>query len=85
MIHDCIYQFLRIFYHSRFKPQELEMTATQLLAPVLDLILTIPLIIRLYQEFSQFLNATKRKVQSKPEINEKSMMSIAISVRGSLT
>ena len=30
MIHDCIYQFLRIFYHSRFKPQQLEMTGTRL-------------------------------------------------------
>ena len=69
MIHDCIYQFLRIFYHSRFKPQQLEMTATQLLAPVLDLILTLPLIIRLFQEFSRFSNATKMRVQSKPEIN----------------
>ena len=34
MIHGCIYQFLRIFYHSRFKPQQLKMTAAQLLAPV---------------------------------------------------
>ena len=69
MIHDCIYQFLRIFYHSRFKPQQLEMTATQLLAPVLDLILTLPLVMRLLQEFSRFSNATKMRVQSKPEIN----------------
>ena len=70
MIHDCIYQFLRIFYHSRFKPQQLEMTATQLLAPALDFILTLPLVTRLFQEFSRFSNATKMKVQSKPEINE---------------
>ena len=70
MIHDCIYQFLRIFYHSRFKPQQLEMTATQLLAPVLDLILTLPLVMRLLQEFYRFSKATKMRVQSKPEINE---------------
>ena len=70
MIHDCIYQFLRIFYHSRFKPQQLEMTATQFLAPVLDLIFTLPLVIRLFQEFARFSNATRLKVQSKPEINE---------------
>ena len=70
MIHDCIYQFLRIFYHSRFKPQQLEMTATQLLAPVLDIILTLPLVMRLFQERNRFSNATKMKVQSKPEINE---------------
>ena len=69
IIHDCIYQFLRIFYHSRFKPQQLEMTATQLLAPVLDLILTLPLVMRLLQEFSRFSNATKMRVQSKPEMN----------------
>ena len=70
MIHDCIYQFLRIFYHSRFKPQQLEMTATQFIAPVLDLVLTLPLIIRLFQEFSRFSNETKMRVQSKPEIKE---------------
>ena len=70
MIHDCIYQFLRIFYHSRFKPQQLEMTATQFLAPVLDLVFTLPLVIRLFQEFARFSNATRLKVQSKPEINE---------------
>ena len=70
MIHDCIYQFLRIFYHSRFKPQQLEMTATQLLAPILDLILTLPLVMRLFQEFTRFSNATKMRVQSKLEINE---------------
>ena len=70
MIHDCIHQFLRIFYHSRFKPQQLEMTATQLLAPILDLILTLPLVMRLFQEFARFSNATKMRVQSKPEINE---------------
>ena len=70
MIHDCIYQFLRIFYHSRFKPQQLEMTVTQLLAPVLDIILTLPLVMRLFQEVTRFSNATKMKVQSKPEINE---------------
>ena len=70
MIHDCIYQFLRIFYHSRFKPQQLEMTATQLIAPVLDLVLTLPAVLRLFQEFSLFSNATKMRVQSKPEINE---------------
>ena len=70
MIHDCIYQFLRIFYHSRFKPQQLEMTVTQLLAPVLDIILTLPLVMRLFHEVTRFSNATKMKVQSKPEINE---------------
>ena len=70
MIHDCIYQFLRIFYHSRFKPQQLEMTVTQFIAPVLDLVLTIPPVVRLLQEFSRFSNATKLRVQSKPEIKE---------------
>jgi len=69
MIHDCIYQFLRIFFHSRFKPQQLEMTATQLLAPVLDFVSTLPLIMRLIKEFSQFAKATKMRVQTKPEIN----------------
>ena len=74
MIHDCIYQFLRLFYHSRFKPQQLEMTTTQFVAPVLDLILVIPLILRLFKDFSRFSNATKMKIQSKPEINRQQLM-----------
>ena len=69
MIHDCIYQFLRLFYHSRFKPQQLEMTLTQLSAPVLDLVLVLPLILRLYKGFSIFSNARKLKIKSKSEIN----------------
>ena len=69
MIHDCIYQFLRLFYHSRFKPQQLEMTTTQFLVPVFDLVLVLPLIMRLFKDFSRFSNATKMKIQSKPEIN----------------
>ena len=69
MVHDCIYQFLRIFYHSRFKPQQLEMTATQLLAPIFDLILVLTLILRLLKDFSRFSNETKLRIQSKPEIN----------------
>ena len=70
MLHDCIYQFLRLFYHSRFKPQQLEMTLSQLSAPFLDLILVLPLIFRLYQDLSRFSNETKLRVQSKPEIKE---------------
>ena len=72
MIHDCIYQFLRLFYHSRFKPQQLEMTLSQLSAPALDLILVVPLILRLFKDFSRFSNETKMRLQSKPEINRKS-------------
>ena len=68
MIHDCIYQFLRLFYHSRFKPQQLEMTWSQLSAPALDLILVVPLILRLLKDFSRFSNETKMRLQSKPGI-----------------
>ena len=90
MIHDCIYQFLRLFYHSRFKPQQLEMTMTQFLVPVFDLVLVLPLIIQLFKDFSRFSNATKMTIQSKPEINGfqcKSFMTKAqlTPVRGSLT
>ena len=76
MIHDCIYQFLRIFYHSRFKPQQLEMTTTQLLVPVFDLVLVLPLISRLFKDFSRFSKATKMKIQSKPEIKGQLLMSL---------
>ena len=72
MIHDCIYQFIRLFYHSRFKPQQLEMTLSQLSAPVLDLVLVLPLILRRYKDFSRFSNETKLRVQSKQEITEQS-------------
>ena len=78
MIHDCIYQFLRLFYHSRFKPQQLEMTTTQFLVPVFDLVLVLPLIMRLFKDFSRFSNATKMKIQSKPEINEQPLISVHV-------
>ena len=80
MIHDCIYQFLRIFYHSRFKPQQLEMTTTQFLVPVFDLILSLPLVMRLFKDFSRFSKATKMKIKSKPEINGQSLMSFCVLV-----
>jgi len=38
VMHDVIYQFLRIFYHSRFKPDNLQMTLTQWAMPIADLI-----------------------------------------------
>ena len=76
MIHDCIYQFLRLFYHSRFKPQQLEMTLSQLLAPALDLVLVIPLILRLFKDFSRLSNKTKTRNQFKPEINQKLIIKI---------
>ena len=86
MIHDCIYQFLRLFYHSRFKPQQLQMTLSQLSAPVLDLVLVLPLILRLYKDLLRFSNETKLRVQSKPEITEPSPIwqNSVDPVRGSL-
>ena len=38
VMHDVIYQFLRIFYHSRFKPDNLQMTLAQWAMPITDLI-----------------------------------------------
>ena len=38
VFHDAIYQFIRIFYHSRFKPDNLQMTLVQWAMPVVDLI-----------------------------------------------
>ena len=38
VFHDAIYQFLRIFYHSRFKPDNLQMTLAQWAMPIVDLI-----------------------------------------------
>ena len=69
MLHDCIYQFLRLFYHSRFKPTQLEMTWAQFATPVIDVVLVIPLILRLVQDSSGFKNEAKMRLQSKPGIN----------------
>ena len=38
VFHDAIYQFIRIFYHSRFKPDNLQMTLVQWAMPVVDII-----------------------------------------------
>ena len=37
VFHDAVYQFLRIFYHSRFKPDNLQMTLVQWSMPIVDL------------------------------------------------
>ena len=68
ILHDCIYQFIRIFYHSRFKPQQLEMTLTQLATPMIDVILVVPLIIKLAQNIAGFTNDAKMRMKSKPGI-----------------
>ena len=69
MLHDCIYQFLRLFYHSRFKPPQLDMTMSQLATPVIDLVLVLPLILRLVQDFWRLSNDTKMKRKSKTGTN----------------
>ena len=69
MLHDCIYQFLRLFYHSRFKPTQLEMTWAQFATPVIDVVLVLPLILKLVQNISEFTNEAKMRLQSKLGIN----------------
>ena len=69
MLHDCIYQFLRLFYHSRFKPTQLEMTWAQFATPVIDVVLVLPLILRLVQDISGFTNQAKMRLQSELGIN----------------
>ena len=69
MLHDCIYQFLRLFYHSRFKPIQLKMTWAQFATPVIDVVLVLPLILRLVQNISGLTNETKMRWQSKSGIN----------------
>ena len=41
VFHDAIYQFLRIFYHSRFKPDNLQMTLVQWAMPIVDLVFLV--------------------------------------------
>ena len=41
VMHDVIYQFLRIFYHSRFKPDNLQMTLAQWAMPIVDLVFLV--------------------------------------------
>ena len=38
LIHDCLYKLIKIFFFSRYKPAGLSFTTTQLLSPVLDLL-----------------------------------------------
>ena len=66
ILHDCIYQFIRLFYHSRFKPPQLEMTLAQLATPIIDVILVVPLIIKLVQNIAGFSNDAKNRIKSKP-------------------
>ena len=47
VMHDVIYQFLRIFYHSRFKPDNLQMTLSQWAMPIVDLIFLLGPIIHI--------------------------------------
>ena len=65
MIHDCVYQFLRLFYHSRYKPPQLQMTMSQLSTPIIDLVLVLPLILRLAKDFSIFSNKKKNDLMAK--------------------
>ena len=50
------------------------MTLTQLSAPVLDLVLILPLMATLGKDFLRFSNKTKISAQSKPDINKKSFV-----------
>ena len=65
LLHDCIYQFIRLFYHSRFKPPQLEMTLSQLATPIIDLILVVPLLVKLAQNIAGLSNDAKMKLKSK--------------------
>ena len=69
MLHDCIYQFLRLFYHSRFKPPHLKMTWAQFRTPVIDVVLVVPKIFKLAQNISRFTNKARMRLKSKPGIN----------------
>ena len=41
LIHDCIFKLLKIFYFSRFKPAALNFTVTQLVGPVVDILMVM--------------------------------------------
>ena len=69
MLHDCIYQFLRLFYHSRFKPTQLKMTWAQFATPVIDTVLVVPKILTLARNISGFTNEARMRLKSKPGIN----------------
>ena len=68
MLHNCAYQFVRIFYHSRFKPPQLEMTLSQFALPLFDAILVLPLLRKLFQNMSGFTKKAKMKLKSKSEV-----------------
>ena len=76
ILHDCIYQFIRLFYHSRFKPPQLEMTLAQLATPIIDVVLVVPLVIKLAQNIAGFSNDAKIRLKSKPGMHKHSMLDI---------
>ena len=58
VFHDAIYQFLRIFYHSRFKPDNLQMTLAQWAMPIVDLVFLVgPLLqIKRFRHFHSMIS-----------------------------
>ena len=44
------------------------MTLSQFATPVIDLVLVLPLIMRLFKDFSRFSNVAKMIIQTKPGI-----------------
>ena len=41
LIHDCIFKLLKIFFFSRYKPAALNFTVTQLIGPVVDILMVM--------------------------------------------
>ena len=76
MLHDCIYQFVRLFYHSRFKPPQLQMTWAQFGTPVIDVVLVVPKIFKLAQNISRFTNEARMRLKSKPGIKRREQVLI---------
>ena len=41
LTHDCVFKMLKIFFFSRYKPASLNFTTTQLIGPIIDVLLVL--------------------------------------------
>lgn len=64
ILHDAIYQFLRIFYYSRFKPPSLSITPAQFAMPLIEVILVLGPILTIVTQFKAIISSERLKNSS---------------------
>ena len=59
LVHDCIFKVFKIFYFSRYKPAGLNFTISQMLEPIIDILLVVVSMYQLIRAFLVIRKATK--------------------------